>query len=77
MARLAPPRRPWCGLQSMQWHSADASARSSASPGLAGGARTSAAATIVDAGASYVQLSLYAHSAQKDCVRAELVGRAA
>jgi hypothetical protein len=36
-----------------------------------------AAATIVDAGASYVQLSLYAHSAQEDCERAELVGRAA
>ena len=29
-----------------------------------------AAATIVDAGASYVKLSLYAHSAQEDCVRA-------
>ena len=36
-----------------------------------------AAATIVDAGASYVKLSLYAHSAQEDCVPAELVGRAA
>jgi hypothetical protein len=29
-----------------------------------------AAATIVDAGASYVKLSLYALSAQEDCVRA-------
>ena len=39
-------------------------------PGPAGGDRTDAAATIVNAGASCVELSLYAHSAQEDCVRA-------